>query len=155
MDTNLRRLSILKNLTHQDMELLQPLLEPYTAKVGTVILEQGKSADYLYLIVNGKVEISFKPYDGQKMTVSHVEKDGLFGWSAVLGSELYTSTATTIEELQAVRIHGGKLRKFCADHPETGKQVLETLASSVSSRWQNANEQVQAILNNGLKSKKN
>lgn len=151
MSSDFDNLSIFRNLTRNDMELLKPLLEPYTCKVGTVILEQGKSADYLYVIVTGKVEISYKPYDGQRITVSHVEKAGLFGWSAVVGSELYTSSATAIEDLQAVRIHGSKLRKFCTDHPEAGKQVLEQLASSVSSRWKDANQQVQAILKNGLK----
>lgn len=152
MSTRLRRLAIFKNLTRKDINLLEPLLEPYTCKVGTVILEQGTLADYFYLIVTGRVEISYKPYDGHKMTISHVEKDGLFGWSAVVGSELYSSSATAIEDLKAVRIHGDKLRKFCTDHPEAGKQVLEQLAGSVSSRWKDANEQVQSILKSGMKS---
>ena len=134
------------------MDLLEPLFEPYRCPAGTVILQQGKPADYLYLVVSGSAEVSYKPYDGNPITVSHVEKGGLFGWSAVVGSELYTSSTIAIEPLQAMRVRGRDLRKFCVEHPEAGKDLLERLASSVSSRWKNANEQVRSILAQGMQS---
>lgn len=134
------------------MELLKPLFEPYTCTAGTVVLQQGKRADYLYLIVSGSAEVSYKPYDGNPITVSHVEKGGLFGWSAVVGSEYYTSSTIAIEPLEAVRVRGIDLRKFCIEHPDAGKELLERLANSVSSRWANANEQVRSILAQGMKS---
>ena len=135
------------------MELLNPLFENYSCQAGATILQQGMPADYLYFVVKGKVEISYKPYDGTHITVSHVAKDGLFGWSSVVGSKTYTSSATAIEDLEAVRIHGRDLRKFCVDHPDIGRDILEKLAGSVSTRWKDANEQVKSILENGIKKK--
>jgi len=43
------------------------------------------------------------------------------------------------------------LRKFCVEHPEDGKDILERLADGVSSRWKDAHRQVQSILLQGLK----
>jgi len=83
--------------------------------------------------------------------VTHVEKGGLFGWSAVVGSDHYTSSATAIETLEAVRVRGADLRKFCAAHPDAGKDLLERLANSVSGRWMNAHQQVKAILAQAMK----
>ena len=131
--------------------MLEPLFESYTCPAGTVVLQQGKPADYLYLIVSGRAQVSYKPYDGNPITVSHVEKGELFGWSAVVGSENYTSSTIAIESLEAVRVRGRDLRKFCAEHPEEGKDLLERLATSVSSRWSNAREQVKSILTQGIK----
>jgi CRP-like cAMP-binding protein len=99
--------------------------------------------------------MSFKPYDGIPITVSHVGKGGLFGWSAVVGSDKYTSTAIAIEELEAFRVHGSDLRKFCRDHPEAGKNILERLADDVSFRWKDAHKQVQSILIQGMTEKQN
>jgi CRP-like cAMP-binding protein len=135
------------------MNLLKPLFEPYTCNAGVTVLQQGKPADYLYLVLSGAVEMTYKPYDGVPITISHVEKDGLFGWSAVVGSKKYTSSAIAIENLDTLRIRGSELRKLCADHPEAGKEILERLASSVSSRVQNAQEQVKSILEQGMKDK--
>jgi len=133
------------------MKLLEPLFEQYSCPAGTKVIEQGAPVDYLYLVLGGKAEISFKPYDGHPMTIAHVEVGGLFGWSAVLGSEKYTSTIVAIEDLEAVRIHGNELRKLCMDHPEAGAAILEHLASTVSSRWKNAHEQVKSIILGGIK----
>lgn len=135
------------------MDLLKPLFEPYACSAGVTVLQQGKPADYLYLVISGAVEMTYKPYDGVPITISHVEKDGLFGWSAVVGSEKYTSSAIAIENLETMRIRGSELRKLCADHPEAGKEILERLASSVSARVQNAQEQVKSILEQGMKDK--
>jgi CRP-like cAMP-binding protein len=149
----LDRVPIFKNLDEKYLDLLKPLFEPYACNAGVTVLQQGKPADYLYIVTSGAVEMTFKPYDGVPITISHVEKDGLFGWSAVVGSETYTSSAIAIENLETMRIRGSELRKLCVDHPEAGKEILERLASSVSSRVQNAQEQVKSILEQGLKNK--
>jgi len=144
-------IDIFKDLDEARMELIRPLFESSSCKAGMVVFQQGTPADFLYFIVTGKVEMSFKPYDGTPITVSHVEKGGLFGWSAVVGSEKYTSSAIAIEEVKAVRVRGSELRTFCIEHPEAGKEILERLADRVSSRWKDAHKQVQAILLQGLK----
>ena len=133
------------------MDLLELIFERYTCAAGTVVLQQGKPADYLYLIVSGRAQVSYKPYDGNPIIVSHVEKGELFGWSAVVGSEHYTSSTIAIEPLEAVRVRGRDLRNFCAEHPEAGKDLLERLANSVSARWKDAKEQVKSILAQGMK----
>ena len=98
--------------------------------------------------------MTYKPYDGVLITISHVEKDGLFGWSAVVGSEKYTSSAIAIENLETMRVRGSELRKLCMEHPEAGREILARLASSVSSRVQDAQDQVKSILEQGMKDKR-
>ena len=145
---------IFKDLDEKYMGLLKPLFEPFACPAGITVLQQDTPADYLYVVISGTVEMTYKPYDGVPMTISHVEKDDLFGWSAVVGSEKYTSSAIAIENLEALRIRGSELRKLCVEHPEAGKKILEQLASSVSLRWQDAQSQVKSILENGLKNKR-
>jgi CRP-like cAMP-binding protein len=144
------RASILKGLDAGQIELLKPLFERFSCPPRTVIFQQGERAKSLYLLIDGKVDMSFKPYDGIPITVSHVGKGGLFGWSAVLGSDTYTSTAIAIEPVDAFRVQGSELRKFCREHPEAGKEILERLADGVSFRWKDAHKQVQSILFHGM-----
>ena len=146
----MNRIAILENMNPEYKNLLKPLFQPYSCRSGETIIQQGKPADYLYFIVSGKVQVSYKPYDGSAITVSHVGKDGLFGWSALVGSATYTSSVMAIEDLETIRIKGRKLRKLCTEHPEAGKEILEQLANEVSSRWKNAHEQVKSMLVNGM-----
>jgi CRP/FNR family transcriptional regulator, cyclic AMP receptor protein len=149
--TMLDRVATFNDMNQDYVKLLEPLFERYTCRSGATVIEQGQPADYLYLILNGKAQVSYKPYDGTAMTVAHVEKDGMFGWSAVVGSRTYTSSVTAIEDLETYRIHGDELRRLCVDHPEAGKEILERIASVVSSRWTNSHDQVKSILVNGMK----
>jgi CRP-like cAMP-binding protein len=144
-------MSIFAELHKDQKHLLGPLFEELSFQAGTVIFRQGETADFLYLLINGTVDMSFKPYDGVPITVSHVGKNGLFGWSAVVGSENYTSSAIAIEPVKTFRVRGSELRRFCVEHPEAGKVILERLADGVSSRWQDAHKQVKTILLQALK----
>jgi CRP-like cAMP-binding protein len=144
------RVTIFQTLGENQINLLRTLFEPFSCQMGTVILEQGAPADSLYLLLTGTVEISFKPYDGSPITVSHVEKGGLFGWSAVIGSEKYTSSAIAIEDVKAFRVRGTELRKFCIENPEAGKDILGRLAEGVTARWNDAQKQVTALLVQGM-----
>jgi CRP-like cAMP-binding protein len=146
-------MTIFEKLDEDMINLLSPLFEQFSCQPGTVIFQQGDQAEFLYLVIGGKVDMSFKPYDGIPITITHVSKGGLFGWSAVVGSENYTSTAIAIENVEAFRVHGSELRKFCRENPEAGKDILERLADGVSSRWKDAHRQVQSILFQGMTEK--
>jgi CRP/FNR family transcriptional regulator, cyclic AMP receptor protein len=149
----MKRTAMFEDLNENMISLLTPLFEVFSCQPGSIIFQQGDQAEYLYLVLDGKVDVSFKPYDGNPMTISHIDKGGLFGWSAVVGSKTYTSTALAIEDVQAFRIHGSDLLKFCREHPKAGKDILERLADGVSSRWKDAHKQVQSILLQGMNEK--
>jgi CRP-like cAMP-binding protein len=142
----LDEIAIFKNMNENHMNLLQRLFERYSFRSGTVVVQQGEPAEYFYLVISGKAQVSFKPYDGTPITVSHVGKDDLFGWSAVVGSKTYTSSVTAIDDLETYRIRGSRLRNLCSEYPDAAKDILERLASIVSSRWKNAHEEVKSIL---------
>jgi len=147
------RIPLFKDLDQKYIDLLKPLFEPFACNAGATVFQQGSRTDYLYLVISGVVEMTYKPYDGVLITVGHVEKEGVFGWSAVVGSEKYTSSAIAIENLEALRIHGNELRKLCMEHPEAGREILDRLASSASSRWQDAKAQVKSMLEQGMQNK--
>jgi CRP-like cAMP-binding protein len=142
--------AIFKGIRHEYIALLQPLFERFTCLSGTTVIAQGAAPDFLYLVESGKVEIFFKPYDAETITVTHIETGGLFGWSAVIGDSEYTSSAVAMEYLTAMRIRGMDLRTLCADYQQAGNVILDRLAGAVSGRWTLAHEQVRAILENGL-----
>lgn len=90
--------------------------------------------------------ILYKPYDGPKITLTHLHEGDIFGWSSVLGSSTYTSDAQSTTNIETLRIRGADLRRFYFEHPNAGRSVLDKLAESVSPRWMNAKDQIQNML---------
>jgi len=135
------------------LELLEPLFEPYSCSAETAIFEQGDPAHYLYLILDGSVEIVYKPYDGPPITITNQVEGSIIGWSAVIGNTSYTSGAVCKGDTQAIRMSKRDLHKLCAREPEAGRIILDLLADSVSSRWHDARSQIQNLLNNTVSAK--
>lgn len=151
MHTDVRSLLVFETLSEEYADLLAPLAESYSCEAGSVILQQGSTAEYMHIITRGRVEITYKPYDGHAITVTHVDAGGVFGWSAVTGSRLYTSSTIAIETMESIRMRGDRIRKLCRENPEAGRAILNCLADAVGSRWKDAHEQVRSILAHGMK----
>lgn len=150
MFKTLESVPLFKDVDGDVLKLLEPLFEPYSCSAGTIIFEQGQLAHYLYLILEGNIDIRYKPYDGPLITVTTLERGAIFGWSAVIGNDTYTSGAVCKDGCQAIRMRSRDLHKLCAKETEAGRIILNLLADSVSSRWKNAQYQIQSLLNTNV-----
>ena len=144
---------LFQGVENRILELLEPLFEPYSCPAETIIFEQGEPAHYLYLVLEGAVEVRYKPYDGPPLTVTNLTQGGIIGWSAVIGNSTYTSGAICREDCHAIRMTSRDLHKLCAKEPEAGRIILNLLAESVSPRWHDAQSQIQVLLNNTVSAK--
>lgn len=138
---------LFKGLDNDILQQLEPLFEPFSCSATMAIFEQGDPAHYLYLVLEGKVEMRYKPYDGPPITITNLSQGSIIGWSAVIGNATYTSGAVCKEDCQAIRMSSRDLHKLCTKEPEAGRIILDLLAESVSSRWHDAKSQIQVLLN--------
>jgi len=153
MFKTLESIPLFKDVDENILHLLEPMFEPYACPAETVIFEQGTPAHYLYLIIEGMIEINYKPYDGPPLTITTLTQGSIVGWSAAVGNSAYTSGAICREDCQTIRMSSRDLHSLCARKPEAGRVILSLLAESVSPRWQNAQEQIQTLLNKSVSAK--
>ena len=136
----------LRDLSPEEYDLLSALFSRVELPPRTPICRQGEPAVYMYFLLEGHVSIRYKPYDGPRITLTHLHSGDVFGWSAVVGNEVYTSDAISTTPVTVLRVRGTALRSLCVQYPTTGSQILEKLAVVVSPRWVNSRVQVQSIL---------
>ena len=82
--------------------------------------------------------------------MARVSEQGVVGWSAALGSPTYTSSAICASDCRLLRLRGRDLRDLYARDPETGKLVLERLATVIAERLRNTHHHVLALLERGV-----
>jgi CRP-like cAMP-binding protein len=151
----IHQLALFKDFNPAELELLTPLFTPGSCEREAVIFSQGEKADKLYFLLNGSVAVRYKPYDGPVLTITRIQAGGVFGWSALIGSDHYSSSAVCLEDSQVLCVCGAELRSLCQQHPVIGAAILDRLAEMVSARWQNSHEQVKLILAKGMAAKTN
>lgn len=107
-----------------------------------VIFQQDTSAEYFYILSKGEVFIRYKPYDGPPLVVTRIYPGDIFGWSAVLQRQKYTSAATAEEDCQVYQISGCDLLALCAQSPDSGAIILQRLATIISVRLQGTHKDI-------------
>jgi CRP/FNR family cyclic AMP-dependent transcriptional regulator len=151
----LEKVPFFKDLSDQDVELLSNKFSPVSFPSDTVIFSQGDHAAYLYILLSGQVSIRFKPHDGEVLPVTDISPGDVFGWSAALGRDVYTSCAVTTSNSKALSIRGRDLRQLCITHPETGVLILERLAAVIAERLKNTHQKVVELLWHSVNSHQN
>jgi CRP/FNR family transcriptional regulator, cyclic AMP receptor protein len=142
--------SIFAGLDGNQINQLSPFVVENHYPKDAVIFEQGKPAEFLYILLSGEVIINYKPYDGPLLTVAHIIPGGVFGWSAALGREIYTSEAVAVQSCVACCLRGSSLSAIRELYPETGKILLDRLASVIAERLASTHTQVLGILTKGI-----
>jgi CRP-like cAMP-binding protein len=143
---DLSQLAIFDDFTEQELDELRRIIDKaqYTAR--ELILRQNHRATNLYIVISGEVEILHKPYDTPQISIGKLASGGVFGWSSILGREVYTSTVTAISDCSVYRIPGFKLQQFCELHHETGVVLLEKIAMSVAGQPAKIHEQIMDMI---------
>lgn len=138
--------SIFAGLDGDQINQLSQFIEERRFPKDCVIFEQNHSADRLYILLSGEVVIRYKPYDGPPLLVARIEPGGVFGWSAALRRDAYTSGAQAAQDSTAYCMNGADLAVICRTYPETGRIFLERLASVIAERLRSTHSQVLKIL---------
>jgi CRP-like cAMP-binding protein len=154
MNTDLlNRFALIEGFTEEQINLLHPLIDDVTFETDQVIFDQGDQANFLYFVLEGKVSIRFNPEDGPVLSVAEVDEGDVFGWSAAMGSDSYTSSAICTESGIFVRMKGEELKNLCQEYPETGILILNRLAGVIAQRLRGTHEKVVELLHQGLNNK--
>lgn len=147
------RFPLFQDLGSADLKIIAPFFHARAYPEGAIIIEQGEPAACLYLLTEGEAVIRYKPYDGDPINLNRIKAGGVFGWSAVLGSETYSSSVVCNTRCEVLVVCGKDLRELQENHPQTGHIILDRLARAVSSRWTDAQQQVKSMINKGVKDK--
>jgi CRP-like cAMP-binding protein len=146
--------AIFKDLTSNQIKELRQFFVPCSYSTETVVFEQGNLTDYIYLVIEGEINIIYKPEDGPEMLVARVGPGGVVGWSAAVGSPAYTSSAVCITNCELLRIRGDELYELYVKNPETGRVIVERLAAVIAERLKNTHHHVISLLEQGLRLRK-
>ena len=144
-------ISLGKDFSPAQLELLSQLFVPCDCHTGTVVFEQGDPAEYLYLVVSGEVLIRYKPEDGPVINVARVRDGGVFGWSAIIKKRTYTSSVECMAHTQLLRVSSNELQTLCEKYPETGTIILDRLVAIVAERLRATSPDMYKLLESSLR----
>jgi CRP-like cAMP-binding protein/1-acyl-sn-glycerol-3-phosphate acyltransferase len=163
----LRESPFFETFSSADLDALAEHAVMRSVPAGDVILRENEPAEALYMIVTGKVSLSFEQLGASaetETTSTHTllrtltEPGRVIGWSALVEPYHYRDTATAIEDTHLLVFERQWLERRAEENPKFGVELMtqilwvlgnrlrETRIRLVASRYQEESLAVRALL---------
>jgi len=97
---------------------------------GKTIFRQGDEANHLYLLIEGRIDLSFKTGEKIDFLTSKIEKEGAaFGVPSLIEPFRYNLTATCLNPSKVFVIDAGRFKLEMENDPKMGMEIMKKLVS--------------------------
>ena len=119
--------------------------ESYT--VGQTIFWEGDPAEFLYVLIEGRVRIII----GELGHIVYIVSQGgeAFGWSSLVGRPLYSATAECLEPTILLAFDRQRFQQVLENDPVNGQILYKGLAKTLANRLLETYKMITALSTSG------
>jgi CRP-like cAMP-binding protein len=137
--TTLQGISFLQDIDPAHLEQIAGIAEVRVYDTTDILFHEGERADYVYLVVTGKIMLELSPSTIFQKNLMSVGPGEMLGWSAFVEQCNYASTGVVAAPTELIRIEGKLLRAICDKDPEFGydfmHRIMRALAKRLTTTW--------------------
>jgi CRP/FNR family cyclic AMP-dependent transcriptional regulator len=112
-------------------ELLEPIVQQSSVQSlqrGDMLFSEGDEANDLYIVLEGRVAIANRSFDGRESVVALMESGDLFGEMPLFRPDGRSADARVLENSSVVVIPYVPVRSLYEEHPEMLWKIVDMLA---------------------------
>lgn len=141
----LKRSDLLRDMTDEQLGVLEEMCTPEMFEPGTIISRQGRIEEKVYIIEEGLVGIILEVGPLAQRQVQAVCDFETFGWSGMIQPHTSTATVKAIEKTKVLGFDGQQLCDLCLTKPEIGCKLCRAMARVVATRLRQAYTQLLGV----------
>lgn len=140
----IRSFKCFENLTNSQIDAIAEISNSVCYSPGRVMFEQGEHGVYLYLLVEGDVEVLFKESDSSDHQVDTISCEDLIGCAALVPPYHYTATQKCLSKVEVLEIETEALRKLIDQDPKIGLSMQTYIIEKLNDRVLNLRQKALA-----------
>jgi sulfate permease, SulP family len=141
----LHGMELFKGRKEETLAALEACMEKRSVKAGGRICAAGETGDELFLVRRGAVRIMLPLNDRQAIHLGTFNRGNFFGEMAFLDGAPRSADAIAFTDVDLFVLRRKNFDKLADDHKKVAIQLLEGLASILSSRMRYANAEMRAL----------
>jgi CRP/FNR family transcriptional regulator len=127
----LRGVPLFAELSEPELQKIARVAVPRSYPAGTIILREGDPGDTCYVLERGQARVTRQHADGRTITLTNVGTGEIFGELAMFGGEVRSATVEAVDDVRAIAILAGDLKRLLNDHPEIAVKLLSALGAKL------------------------
>jgi CRP/FNR family transcriptional regulator, cyclic AMP receptor protein len=137
------RVTLFDGMDHEDLKLLEGMMDVKTFPRYQFVYRQGDDADYIYLLAKGSVKIGTTHADGREMIKRILHPEAVFGEIGIYSNNDYNNFAITMSnEVVAYRIDIKNFRHLLRKSHVLNLNVL----SMIGNRLSNTEKRLESLI---------
>ena len=126
----LKKTELFGNLNESQLNAILSRSSVESFPEGKTIFRQGDEANYLYILIEGMLDLSVKTGEKFDFLTSKVEKEGAaFGIPSLIEPFRYNVTAICLKPSKVLVIDAGRLKTDMETDPKMGMEIMKKLVS--------------------------
>ena len=126
----LKKTELLGTLSESQLNILLSDSTVESFPEGKTIFRQGDEANYLYILIEGMLDLSVKTGEKFDFLTSRIEKEGAaFGIPSLIEPFRYNVTVTCLRPSKVLAVNAGRLRMDMEKDPKMGMEIMKKLVS--------------------------
>ena len=124
-----------RDFSRQDIETIAQYIQAYSAPAGTTVLEEGDKESYMFIVVEGKINIFKTGADykhGKKLATVRAGKT--IGEMSLIDGMPHSASAITSEATKLLLITRNNFESLTQAHPELALSLIRKIAMLMSLR---------------------
>ena len=102
-----------------------------SCRQGDILFREGDRADHFFTLIQGRIVVNI----GGDQDVYEITAPGeMFGWSSLVGGEVYTAGARCAADSRMLKFEREELKKLLEKNPENGMLFYKKLAEIMGRR---------------------
>ncbi len=139
----LMRFAILEDLTPEESDTILRRCEAINVKKGEKVIAAGESADALFLVRSGRIEVRFPVMYLNALVEVPMDVIGegdVCGWSVLVPPHTYTLTAYATQDSELIKIKRTDLQDCCEANMRLGYIVMKNITRILGRRYEIARQ---------------
>ncbi|VAX27469.1 hypothetical protein MNBD_NITROSPIRAE02-443 [hydrothermal vent metagenome] len=144
---DLKKQILLKELNDEELLMIRDKITVESYPRGTLIFKEGEPTKGIYLVKNGKVEISKSTPDGWKQTLAILNEGHFFGELSVIeDKKVHGANVTAVENTELFLLKSETFKSLENSHPQVMYKIVKAIARVASKNIHSMNEKLMNLL---------
>jgi len=136
----LSRVPVFAALGEDELARVAEVAVPRRFAAGAVVFREGDESSTCYIVRSGHARAVREHTDGRTITLATFGPGDIFGELAMFDDERRSATIEAIDEMEAIAILAGDVRRLLREHPDIAAKLLR----SIVQRLRHTNERLTA-----------
>jgi CRP-like cAMP-binding protein len=132
----LKGVKLFETMTADQLRIMSNISREIQVAAGAILFEKGDPCDYLYVIVEGQIEIISDPGASHEETFAVLGPTACFGEMALFGNQGRSAAARAVRDTSLLGIEKDPLILLVQEHPTIAIAIIEQLASIIRNQDQ-------------------